>query len=352
MVGFRVLAIVVAVMSVPVTALAQSGLLPAGFDQAVSEQRPVAAQTFVLGAISQSPGYAQPIMSEAFAKAPQYADLFSRTVGDAFPGLTDQISAARGGSGLQAAIPVAPSGGFAPRVAARLQPATNAAATASADLDFPPGKGWSGEIELGGSRSTGNTETEELAAGVSVAYDGSRWHHELGVNFDYSRDNGQVSSQRLVLDYQPRYDFTPRFFGFGFLEYRNDRFSGFSYELTESLGVGYQLFTGDPVTWRVQAGPALRLSEEDVTGDVSTEFGFLAQSDIVWSISESAALSNETTLVFARGRSTLTNLTALTMRIIGAVQGRLSFEMRNDSDPAPGTEATDTVTRASLVYGF
>lgn len=331
--------------------MAQSGNLPAGFDQALAEQRPVAAQTFILSAIAKDASRAQPALAEAFAKAPQYADMFSRTIGDAFPGLKPQIESARSGSGLQAAIPAAPASAFSSRVAA-VAPAQSAPLAASAEADFPPGEGWSGEAQLGGSLSTGNTETEELTAGIAVKYDGSRWHHEIGAAFDYSRDNGQVSAQRLVLDFEPRYDFTRRFYGFGFAEYRNDRFSGFSYELSESLGVGYKLLTGDPVSWLLQAGPALRLSEEDVTGDVATEFGFLAQSDIGWDISDGASLSNETTLLFAGGRTTLTNLTALSMRIIGSLHGRLSFEYRNDSDPVAGTEGTDTLTRATLVYGF
>jgi putative salt-induced outer membrane protein len=332
-------------------AIAQSGSLPAGFDQAVAEQRPVAAQTFILSAIAQDASRAQPVLAEAFARAPHYADQFSRTVGQAFPGLQSQIEGARSGSGLQAAIPAAPPSAFVSRVA-NVGSAPTVATLKPADPDFPPGKGWSGEAQIGGNLSTGNTETEEVSAGVSVQYDGSRWHHELGAAFDYSRDNGQVSAQRLVLDYEPRYDFTKRFYGFGFAEYRNDRFSGFSYELSESLGVGYKLLIGDPVSWLVQAGPALRLSEEDVTGNVATEFGFLAQSDIGWDISDGANLNNETTLLFAAGRSTLTNLTALSMRIVGSLQGRLSFEYRNDSDPVAGTKGTDTVTRATLVYGF
>lgn len=343
-------ALILGLMAWASMASAQSGNLPDGFDRAVAEGRPIAAQTFILSALSQDASRAQPVMAEAFAKAPQYADMFSRTVGEAFPGLAPQVEAARRGSGLQPQTPAAPKAAFTSRVAAVNAP--QPAASRPADPDFPPGEGWSGEVQLGGSISTGNTETEEVNASIQAVYDGSRWHHELGASFDYARDSGQVSAQRLVLDYEPRYDFTPRFYGFGFLEYRNDRFSGFSYELSESLGVGYKLLTGDPFSWLVQAGPALRLSEEDVTGDLATEFGFLAQSDIGWDISDGAHLGNETTLVFAGGRSTLTNLTALSMRIVGALQGRLSFEFRNDSDPVAGTEATDTITRASLVYGF
>jgi putative salt-induced outer membrane protein len=346
-------------IALPAAGLAQSGALPPAFSDAVRAERPLAAQTFLLGAISRDPGNADAALSAAFRQAPQYADLFSRTVADSFPGLAGGIPDIRAGAGLVPAIPavaeVPPSvraGGFsAPAGPSDAEGAAAAEAEAERKA-FPPGDGWDAEIEVGGSHTTGNTDTQDLFAGLEITYDGSRWHHEIGASFQYSRENRQVSSQRLVFDYEPRYDFTQRFFGFGFFEYRNDRFSGFNYELTESLGVGYRVLRDAPFSWMVQAGPALRLSEDEITGDVSAEFGALVQSDFEWRISDSAEFSNETTLVFAQARTVTTNVAALTLRIYESLKGRLSFEVRNDSDPAPGTEATDTTTKATLVYGF
>lgn len=111
-------ALILGLMAWASMASAQSGNLPDGFDRAVAEGRPIAAQTFILSALSQDASRAQPVMAEAFAKAPQYADMFSRTVGEAFPGLAPQVEAARRGSGLQPQTPAAPKAAFTSRVAA------------------------------------------------------------------------------------------------------------------------------------------------------------------------------------------------------------------------------------------
>jgi putative salt-induced outer membrane protein len=48
----------------------------------------------------------------------------------------------------------------------------------------------------------------------------------------------------------------------------------------------------------------------------------------------------------------LINIAALTAKLTDILAARVSFEVRNESNPPFGREATDTATRFSLVFGF
>ena len=73
---------------------------------------------------------------------------------------------------------------------------------------------------------------------------------------------------------------------------------------------------------------------------------------LVWDINENTSLS-EVAVAYIDSRSnTLESTTALTTRLSGSLAARLSFNIRNESDPPVSREQTDTTTRASLVYSF
>jgi putative salt-induced outer membrane protein len=51
-------------------------------------------------------------------------------------------------------------------------------------------------------------------------------------------------------------------------------------------------------------------------------------------------------------RTVMRNVASVTVQLIGHVAGRLSLDVQNNSAPPAGAEATDTTTKASLVYAF
>jgi putative salt-induced outer membrane protein len=77
---------------------------------------------------------------------------------------------------------------------------------------------------------------------------------------------------------------------------------------------------------------------------------FAAASRFKHQFNERVVLSNDTNVVTADASTQIQNVLALTADIMGNLSARISYDVRHDTDPPAGFEATDTTTRFSLVY--
>tara|TARA_R110000772_G_scaffold268571_1_gene396343 strand:+ start:74031 stop:75065 length:1035 start_codon:yes stop_codon:yes gene_type:complete len=286
----------------------------------------------LVSAIASEPRRLDELVSYAVAAAPRHRNALAAAATAAFPAFGERIRAAANGT------PVTTSG---PTGAAAL-PVMPAAA---------PGK-WSGEIELGGGRATGNTETEEVNAAAKIGYTRGPWEVEATASYDFAKDSGTINTQHLRLGGNAKYLFTDRAFVFGLIDYDDDRFSGFTYELTQAAGLGYKVIRSDDIGLEVTAGPALRLSEVKATGEQLVEPGARGGLELRWQVSDNATFTNKAAVTWGDERTITENTAALTMKVIGSLSGRLSYRLRHNSGAPAGTEATDTLTKVSLVYGF
>ena len=286
----------------------------------------------LVSAIASKPRRLDELVAYAVAAAPRHRDTLVATATAAFPAFGGRINAAANGT------PVTSSG-------------TTGAAVLPITPTASPGE-WSGEIELGGGRATGNTETEEVNAAAKVSYTRGPWEAEATASYDFAKDTGTINTQHLRLGGDAKYLFTDRAFVFGLVDYDDDRFSGFTYELTQAAGLGYKVIRSDDIGLEVTAGPALRLSEVKATEEQLVELGARGGLEFRWQVSDNATFTNKASVTWGDERTITENTAALTMKIIGSLSGRLSYHLEHNSGAPAGTEATDTLTKASLVYGF
>lgn len=134
------------------------------------------------------------------------------------------------------------------------------------------------------------------------------------------------------------------------IEYEDDAFSGFDYQLSENAGIGYQLIKPDPVSLAIEAGPGFRISKREDTGTTGTEGTFRVGEVFGWQISENSELTNESSMTFGEERTITESTTALTTSIAENLSARIAYEVRNNSEPQPNREKTDTTLRASVIY--
>lgn len=210
---------------------------------------------------------------------------------------------------------------------------------------------WHGSGELGGSIATGNTESTGLSAGLILTKEGIKWSHKLRAAADYLRSDGVTTRNQWMASYEPNYNLSDRLFLFGLAMYEKDRFQGFNNRITGSAGVGYRVIVSDPLTLDVKAGPAWRRTNWLLEPDTS-EIEGLAGADLVWHITPTIDFIDNAQALIGSDNSTYSNTASLTATLSGALSARLSFGVRHETNPPPGTENTDTITRATLVYGF
>lgn len=240
-----------------------------------------------------------------------------------------------------------------------------AAAKKKEKMEAPFFENWSGKGELGGFRNTGNSSSIGLSSGISLAKDAVDWRLKFRARADYQRSNGVTSREQYAVAVEPEYKIDDRLFIYGLAQFDHDRFQGFSARYTVSGGIGYTVIKEDDINLDVKAGPAWRLTEFTEGGSDNSLAGLLGL-DLGWKIADNLKLTQgagatlasdaqsltSANVIFSSGTNTLTATTGLDAKINGKLTARFSYAIEHETNPPDGSEKTDTLSRATLVYDF
>ena len=219
-------------------------------------------------------------------------------------------------------------------------------------LALDRGVGLSAEVNVGGSLATGNTNTTRFDAEVKARLKAGRIEDNYRLAVEFGDDSGTTTAQRIIGSAESRLDVQDNLVVFGFLEYEDDRFSGFKHEFEGSLGAGYKVIDNQSMRFLLQAGPAYRISKLSGLNITNNEFGIRGSVDFEYKISETSTLANIATVTWDSSRSMLENTLSLTSELFGGLSTRFSYNVRHNSSPPTLTQKTDTLTKAVLVYAF
>lgn len=212
-------------------------------------------------------------------------------------------------------------------------------------------QGITGNVQIGASTSTGNTRSTGLSLGAELKKQSLHWKHALTASADYERDSGITTKERYFAGYEGNYQFSKRFYALGVFSYERDRFAGFTSRFSEAVGLGYPIVDRSTLQIGVEGGPALRQTNYIGHPNQNTPAARLA-GNLAWTIYPGAILSEDVSSYIESNDTTVTSQTALTAKLFGALSGRISYRVINESNPPPGLKTTDTFTNFSLVYGF
>lgn len=324
---------------------AQTGALPETIERSLvasaTGERAASVELAAMRAVAERPDLVAQIVARAVALEPARADEIAGALSRAYPGFAETISTAAAGVNPDAA----------PAIARRVSDSVPEFARETVAVpETSDTTVWDGEIEVGGTRTTGNSENEDFFAAAEITSENDDWVNRLRGQYDLSRTDNETNARRLFLGFKTRYNFYERFFAFGLIEYEDDAFSGFDYRLSQNAGIGYRLIPPEPVSLDVEAGPGVRFSKREDTGLTETEATFRIGEVFTWRISDNAELTNESSMTFGEEQTITESDTSLTTDIADDIAVRVSYEVRNNSDPPPGREKTDTTLRASIIY--
>ena len=220
---------------------------------------------------------------------------------------------------------------------------------------------WSGEGELGAFQSSGNTESVGVTAALRLDREGIDWTHSIRLRADYQRQNGSTSREQFAASYEPRWQFDENIFAYGLAQYERDRIQGFSSRYSVSGGFGYRVIDNPKLKLSLKAGPAYRVTDftdgtsaDRLAGLVGLDFDWqmLDRLKLTQDVEALAETGGEATLIFDGANTTINLVTGLDFRVSNRLRSRLSYKIEYDSNPPAGSVGTDTLTRATLIYGF
>ena len=211
---------------------------------------------------------------------------------------------------------------------------------------------WTGQLELGGSWATGNTRTLGVYGAAKLKRSGLDWQHDLSLRLDYQETDKVPTTERAIFGWQPRYKINPTYYAYGLTQYEHDRFLGYRHRLTAGVGLGVVAVDRPRLRIEVDLGPALRYVDFYGPDGEEKRLAGRGAINMRWTPVSRLTIAQDVAFYVEKNNSTAISTTSVETLLFGPLKGRLSYNVQYERDAPDGQKHTDTVSRASLVYGF
>lgn len=224
--------------------------------------------------------------------------------------------------------------------------ANNASAEDAANTSL-----WKASAEIGYVATSGNTDTTTLNAKGMASTEREKWRHTLEITALNSEDENVTTAEKYTFVAQSDYKLGKPNFLFGNISYEDDKFSGYEYRVTESVGYGRRVVENDEVVLDLEIGPGARQSKPD-NGSSDSEGIVRGAAKLKWKISDTSKFSEILTVEAGEDVSISKSVTSLSSKINGSLSMKLTYTYKYTSEVPVGIDDTDTETAVTLVYDF
>lgn len=224
---------------------------------------------------------------------------------------------------------------------------------------------WTGSGQVGYVASHGNTDSKSANALVDMALLEDRWKHAFHLGGLYGESSGITSAQRWDTRWQSDYSLTSDLYTFGALRYGRDMFSGFQYQASGALGLGYKIFDTDDVKLSAQLGAGYRKSRPEqlikdasgavisrIPGESTGDAVVTAGLDYTQALTATTSLSDKMLVESGSSNTLFTNTLALAVKMSDRLALSVGYSLQNNSKPPAGLKKLDTTETLNLVFAF
>jgi len=209
---------------------------------------------------------------------------------------------------------------------------------------------WTAKGELGASFASGNSENESANGTLEVKNSYDKWVHTLGLAGNYGNDGQDTTAERWEVRGQSDYKLTDRAYWFGAGRYEDDRFTAYDYQASLSTGLGYRIIESERTKLWVQGGPGYRYAELRDTGGSEDGIIFRGDAGLEHRLTDTTKVVERFLVETGSDNTFLQNDLGLEVTITGSLGLRVGYQVRHNTDVAPGIEKTDTLTTVGIIY--
>lgn len=215
-------------------------------------------------------------------------------------------------------------------------------------------KTWSAAAELGGTMTTGNTETSTIKAKIDATHTIIDWKNNYYAELLYSEDEDGKTASRWKVGAKGNYVLDSESGIFALVEHEQDQFSDYNSITSVAAGYSRRLYHSDTSTLNADIGPGMKFF--DVRNAPSEKTGILHIGlSYENKVSETSTFTQllVSDVAFEDEKSSLTRSeTAITANIVGELAMKVSFIVRHDNHPGIDKKEIDTETTITLLYSF
>jgi putative salt-induced outer membrane protein len=216
----------------------------------------------------------------------------------------------------------------------------------------PAAADWTGKGTFGGVLARGNTETETVNLNLDIANELEKWTHKAGASMLYAVTNDVTSADRWELRGETNYKLAERAYVFGTLRYEDDAFTDYAYQATAAVGYGYHFIATEVTKLEGQIGVGGRQSELFLTGAKQEDAILRGAVNFQHRLTPTTLVYDKFLVESGTDNTFLQNQLGLEVKINETFALALDYAVRHNTDVLPGTDETDQVLTANLVYGF
>ncbi|MGO2235169.1 DUF481 domain-containing protein [Marinomonas sp. UCMA 3892] len=231
----------------------------------------------------------------------------------------------------------------------------------AADTPFTPLEPLSAELELGVIAITGNTESTAVKAKATIKQDFEAWKAKYQIDTLYKRGKNEgetdtrTTAQKLFLSAQSDYKLSSEntsVFIYG--SYTDDRFSGYEYQNTVSVGYSARLFASDSSFLDYSVGPGYSFTKTD-KGDEDETAIVHVELQYEYKISPNAtfqqALSTEAALQSDKNTRSKSE-TSVSVKLRDDLSMKAAYSLTHNSQVLDDKKNTDGTTSIIFAYTF
>lgn len=217
--------------------------------------------------------------------------------------------------------------------------------------------GLGGTAKLGYAATTGNAESSNLTASLDLKLLQDDWRHRFTATAfrataqDNATGDVDTTAERYQLGYQVNWDLSERSYVFGRINYDRDLFSGFSRQLSETVGYGNRLVQLEHHLLEGEVGVGAKQAKRNDGSTLDQAIG-RATLTYTWAFSDTGSFNQVFNVETGPDNTQTEAISELKATLIGNIAMSLSYIVRNNSNVPADSASTDTFTTVALSYDF
>ena len=210
---------------------------------------------------------------------------------------------------------------------------------------------FTGSTQLGYVATSGNTDNTSFDFKFDGTVSYARMSHQFIANAYFASDSGTTTGERYLAAYKPKWSIDERQYAWGLLRYTDDRFSGYKYQASETVGYGYKFLTGPKNFLNGEVGAGARQQETD-TGEYDAQPVIQLDGSYKYQFTKSSSFVQNLTMIYGTENTEILSFTGLKAAINHSLSLMLGLDVKYNSNAPDDKENTDTKTSANIVYNF
>lgn len=211
---------------------------------------------------------------------------------------------------------------------------------------------WSGSGQLGFTSTTGNSNADNITAGLAIKAESNKTISEISLSILQASADGIDTADRFIVTSKTGYKYNKKNYFYYGSRYENDNFTGFDYVMSSGVGWGYKFRDTDKMRFITELGVGYKIEALDLDRSENAGAAFLGKINYMQQITATTRFENLTTIESTSVNTFIQNDAGFSFKVSDKFKVKLAHQFRHNTDVPANIKNSDSLVSANLVYDF